>query len=253
MKIIATDYDGTLNHNGIDDIKQNAISRWRKAGNLFGVVSGRGVRSLLDCIEDKNFEYDFLIANNGAVICDENINILKEYRCDGALSKPFIEDLFKWNCPFANIDKDIPIMVRAEGEECDEEDNEIYFAQLPQIEYFNQISTMLPTVEKAAEVVLKIREKYNNVLNPLQNGTCIDIVPAGIDKAKGIYGLLEVVGGSYDDVIAVGDNINDEAMIAEFRSYAMENGVQLIKDLADDITEGITELIEKEMDMAPIV
>lgn len=249
MKIIATDYDGTLNHNGIDDVKCNAISRWRKAGNLFGIVSGRGVRSLLDCIEDKEFEYDFLIANNGAVICDKDLNILKEYRCDGAVAKPFIEDLFSWGCPFANIDKDVSIMIRAEGEECDED--EIRIEQLPKIAYFNQISTMLSTDEKAAEIVLKIREKYSNILNPLQNRDCIDIVPAGIDKAKGIYGLLDAVNGSYDDVIAVGDHINDEAMIAEFRSYAMENGVQLIKDLANDITKGITELIEKEM--TPIV
>ena len=29
MKIIATDYDGTLNHGGIDDRKRNAIKKWR--------------------------------------------------------------------------------------------------------------------------------------------------------------------------------------------------------------------------------
>ena len=29
MKIIATDYDGTLNHNGIDDKKRSAIMEWR--------------------------------------------------------------------------------------------------------------------------------------------------------------------------------------------------------------------------------
>lgn len=251
MKIIATDYDGTLNHNGIDDVKCNAISSWRKAGNLFGIVSGRGVRSLLDCIEDKGFEYDFLIANNGAVVCDKDLNILKEYRCDGAVAKPVIENLFSWGCPFANIDKDVTIIVRADGEECDEEDNEIYLQQLPQIDYFNQISTMLDSVEEAAQIVFKIKEKYGEVLTPLLNGDCIDIVPADVDKAKGIYGLLEALGASYDDVIAVGDDYNDEAMIAEFRSYAMANGVQLIKDLADDITKGITELIEKEM--TPIV
>ena len=68
MKIIATDYDGTLNHKGIDDKKKSAISRWRKAGNLFGVVSGRGVRSLHDIAAKKNFEYDFLIANNLSLI-----------------------------------------------------------------------------------------------------------------------------------------------------------------------------------------
>ena len=48
-------------------------------------------------------------------------------------------------------------------------------------------------------------------------------------------------------MIAVGDNINDSAMIAEFRSYAMANGVDEIKNMADDVIDGITELIEKEI------
>ena len=69
----------------------------------------------------------------------------------------------------------------------------------------------------------------------------------GVNKATGIYSLLEIVGGTYQDVIAVGDNINDTHMIAEFRSYAMENAVDSIKSLADEITPGITELIEREI------
>ena len=48
-------------------------------------------------------------------------------------------------------------------------------------------------------------------------------------------------------MITVGDNINDTHMIKAFRSYAMANGVQSIKDIADYETEGITELIEKEI------
>ena len=245
MKIIATDYDGTLNHKGIDSVKKEAISRWRKAGNRFGVVSGRGIRSLLDVIKDKGFEYDFLIANNGAVICDSDLNIVKDFKSKGDIAKPLIEDLFKWNCPFANIDKDISIMIKADIEDCEE--NEITIDKIPYIDYFNQINTMLENDEEAHKIVLKIKEKYSEFLNPLQNGQCIDITPAGVDKASGIYALLDVLGGSYDDVITIGDNINDEAMIREFRSYAMANGVQYIKDIADDITVGITELIEKEM------
>ncbi len=245
MKIICTDYDGTLNHNGIDDVKIAAIAKWRNAGNLFGVVSGRGIKSLLSIIEDKNFEYDFLIANNGAIICDKQQNIIKEFRCKGSLAKPFIEDLFKWGCPFANIDTYQSFMVIEDSSDLDE--GEIRLEDVPDIEYFNQINTELDTKEDAAEVVLKIKEKYYGVLVPLQNGECIDITDFNVNKANGIYALLEALGASYDDVIAVGDNINDEAMIAEFRSYAMANGVQMIKDLADEITEGITELIEKEM------
>ena len=68
-----------------------------------------------------------------------------------------------------------------------------------------------------------------------------------MDKAKGIYLLMDILGAEYDDVIAVGDNINDRAMIEEFRSYAMKNGVDAIKELADYTVSSVTELIEKEI------
>ena len=51
MKIIASDYDGTFNHNGIDDNKRAAVAKWRLAGNLFGIISGRGYPSLKDVVE----------------------------------------------------------------------------------------------------------------------------------------------------------------------------------------------------------
>ena len=246
MKIIATDYDGTLNHNGIDERKINAISLWREKGNLFGIVSGRGVKSLFDVIKDKDFEYDFLIANNGAVICDKSLNILTETKSDGKIIKPFINDLFNWECPFVNVDSAESYMTKADVK--DAQKGEYTLENLPDIAYFNQMNTMLETDEEAGKIVLKIEEKYKNILTPLQNGNCIDIVPHGVNKANGIYELLKVVGGKYEDVITVGDNINDTHMIKEFRSYAMENGVDYIKSIADYITTGITELIEKELE-----
>ena len=68
-----------------------------------------------------------------------------------------------------------------------------------------------------------------------------------MNKAKGLYRLMEMLGASYDDVITVGDNVNDYDMIKEFRSYAMDSGVQSIKDLADFTTPGVAELIRREM------
>ncbi len=246
MKIIATDYDGTLNYNGIDDKKKNAISLWRKKGNLFGVVSGRGVKSLFDVIKDEAFEYDFLIANNGAVICDKNLNILTETKCGSDIIKPFMVDLFSWGCPFVNVDvSELAYMTRSCADDCDED--EYTLETLPDLIFFNQMSTMLKNDDEAEIIVNKIEGKYKDILTPLQNSDCIDIVPYGVNKANGIYELLKVVGGKYEDVITVGDNINDTHMIKEFRSYAMENGVKKIKHLADYITLGITELIETEL------
>ena len=118
---------------------------------------------------------------------------------------------------------------------------------MPHFESFNQISVRLADFETASEVSKRIKEKFGDKLNPLQNDVIIDIVSAGVDKAQGLYILMKHLGARYEDVIAVGDNVNDADMLREFKSYAMANGVDMIKELADGITVGITELIEKEM------
>ncbi len=245
MKIIASDYDGTLNYGGIDDVKRNAIKRWRMAGNLFGIVSGRGAPDLLKIPERNNFEYDFLIASNGAVILNINGEVQAESRCDGNLAKPLLEFIMSIGCCWASVHTNFKCVI----DERDDErlDDEFTLETLPEIHYFNQISTILPDDGEAARVTEAIKEKFGESLNPLQNGRCIDIVSADMNKAKGLYRFLELIGADYDDLITVGDNINDTHMIAEFRSYAMENAVPSIKDIADYETPGITELIEKEM------
>ena len=245
MKIIASDYDGTLNHGGIDDKKRNAIKEWREKGNKFGIVSGRVVDDLLKIYKKDELDLDFLLACNGAVILTTDGKILKEDRIDGDILKPFLDFLFSMGADWATIQSDRSYII-------DENDNdrlpdEFTRKTLPNLKYFIQVSTILEDDEEAEEVTNAVREKFGDKLNPLQNGRCIDIVSSRINKAKGLYDYLELVGGKYEDMITVGDNINDTHMIKEFRSYAMANGVQSIKNIADYVTEGITELIEKEM------
>ncbi|MBR3808820.1 MAG: HAD-IIB family hydrolase [Clostridia bacterium] len=245
MKIIASDYDGTLNHGGIDDKKRNAIKEWREKGNKFGIVSGRITDDLLRIYKKDKLELDFLLACNGAVILTTDGKILKEDRVDGDILKPILDFIFSLGADWAAIQSDRSYII-------DENDNdrlpdEFTRKTLPELKYFNQISTILEDDEEALMVTNAIKEKFGDKLNPLQNGRCIDIVSATMNKAKGLYDYLELVGGKYEDMITVGDNINDTHMIKEFRSYAMANGVQSIKDIADYVTEGITELIEKEM------
>ena len=245
MKIIASDYDGTLNHGGIDDKKRNAIKEWREKGNKFGIVSGRMADDLFRIYKRDELELDFLLACNGAVILTTDGKIIKDDRIDGELLRPFLDFLFSLGVDWATIHCERSYVI-------DENDNdrlpdEFTRKTLPDLKYFNQVSTILENEEEALMVTNAIKERYGDMLNPLQNGRCIDIVSSRINKAKGLYDYLELVGGKYEDMITVGDNINDTHMIKEFRSYAMANGVQSIKDIADYVTEGITELIEKEM------
>lgn len=47
MKILASDYDGTLRTEELVDINDiHAIQEFRKAGNVFGLVTGRSMESI---------------------------------------------------------------------------------------------------------------------------------------------------------------------------------------------------------------
>ena len=246
MKIIASDYDGTLNHGGIDDKKRETIKKWREKGNKFGIVSGRMPDDLLKIYKNDNLDLDFLLACNGAVILTTDGKVLKDDRVDGELLRPFLDFLFSLGADWAAIHCERTYIIDENDD--DRLPDEFTRKTLPELKYFNQVSTILEDNEEALMVTNAIKEKFGDILNPLQNGNCIDIVSAKINKAKGLHDYLELVGGKYEDMITVGDNINDTHMIKEFRSYAMANGVQSIKDIADYVTEGITELIEREID-----
>ncbi len=250
MKIIASDYDGTLNHGGIDKKKKEAISKWRKEGNIFSIVSGRGAPDLVRIYNQNTFECDYLIADNGAVIMKTDGEIVCEDKIDVSVAEPFLEFLFSQGCKWGYVQTSFPCRVFKDNDFENYDEEECFtFDKLPEFPFIYQINTALESFEEAERVTVAIKEKFGDVLNPLQNGTCIDIVSVNMDKAKGIYKFIELLGATYSDVITVGDNINDKDMIKEFRSYAMENAVSLIKELADYETPGITELIERELSL----
>ena len=245
MKIIGSDYDGTLTHGGIGPEKLAAIKKWQQAGNKFGLISGRNHGFLLELYRETGIEFDFLIAYNGGMIFTPDGRVLHETVCRNVEIRPFIEQLFAWGCDFVHMcgEKYYRIwrnaQLRKEGGWLIEE--------TPEFDSFYQISVQLPTETEAAHIVELVRGKYGDSLNPLLNGVCIDIVPNGVNKAVGLENTCRHYGAAHEDMIAVGDNINDMDMIRAFRSYAMESGVDALKEAADFTTKGIEELIEREL------
>ncbi len=245
MRLIASDYDGTFYLDEITEEQRIAIRDWQAAGNLLGIVSGRSIDLLPPFLAEDGVDCDFFIANNGAVIADGKGNILQDTRCDGDLTAPLLKALFRLGCPYGSVITEFPCNVYAETP--NPKPGRYTLDNMPEVAFFYQVSTVLPNFAEAARVTAAIREEFGDRLNPLQNGRCIDIVPAGIDKAAGIRAYIALRGLSEEDVIAVGDNVNDAAMIEAFYSYAVENAVDSIKAMATKITPNITSLIRAEL------
>ena len=247
MKILGSDFDGTLTVGGIDQIKCEAIRAWRKAGNLFGIVSGRGP-SYLNHLQEQypHMALDFFAAYNGAFIVDAHGKPLHTTTCTSVPSSELAAILLEWGCPFVFVNGNGNYTLRKDGEPLS--DGECHLSELPHdFPYFHQISVQLDTPAEAAVITEKLRTAYGDRINPLQNNFCIDIVAPSVNKAYGLMCVAALFGGTEQDIIAVGDNLNDLDMLKAFRSYAMENGVEEVKLVADHTVKTVTELIYREL------
>ncbi len=77
MKLLATDYDGTLRYAQDvmpEDLK--SIEEWKNKGNKFVIVTGRSKESIDAQIKLFDLPCDYLITNNGGMVFDENGNVL---------------------------------------------------------------------------------------------------------------------------------------------------------------------------------
>lgn len=81
----------------------------------------------------------------------------------------------------------------------------------------------------------------------------LEIVPMGIDKAKGLSILLNKIGLKREELMAFGDGYNDIPML-QFAGMgvAMDNAADEIKKAADKVApnnddDGIAVFLEKEM------
>jgi Cof subfamily protein (haloacid dehalogenase superfamily) len=82
--------------------------------------------------------------------------------------------------------------------------------------------------------------------------TFLEILPPRIDKGFALAKVAEILGISREEVLAIGDSMNDEAMIRWAGiGVAMLNGDERIKDIADLVTDksndddGVADMIER--------
>ena len=106
MKILASDYDGTLNVQGVVS-KENieAIAAWRAAGNLFGVVSGRNLGSIKKFVDKDGVPYDYMVGCNGSVMTDAQGNRLpkSDFYTTDANGKLVIKDIAAVNMAVGTV------------------------------------------------------------------------------------------------------------------------------------------------------
>jgi HAD superfamily hydrolase (TIGR01484 family) len=219
--VLATDYDGTLAHDGIvDELTVAAAERLRQSGRRLVLVTGRELDDLLRVCPRPDL-FDCIVAENGAVVhtpADRSVVQLAD-----PPPPQFAETL------------------RARG-----------------VTPLSVGRVIVATWEPNEGVVLEVIRELGLELQVIFNKGAVMVLPSGINKATGLLAALAALGLSRHNTVGVGDAENDHAFLSTCEcAVAVANALPQLQDRVDIVTtgargEGVRELIDRllESDLA---
>ena len=244
LKILASDYDGTLFFGEEEpnfrerDIK--AIKEFQKAGNLFGICTGRPYQGITPFIPE-SIHLDFYILNSGAVVIDQKgEEILKM-----AIPLQTFQDMWK-------LYPDLPYFVMTE--------DKLYVRELlgnkPSNDRMRIFEKPLDLADKEIlgisfhvdedEELQKILATLQQfpTLSVFQNRNDIDCVAAGCSKSTGLKALQQHLNLNDQQVACIGDSYNDLPMIEVVdTSFTFKTSPEMIQTQGDYVVSSIQEAI----------
>lgn len=212
-RALATDYDGTLAHDGVVRPETTAaLDRFRTSGRQLFMVTGRELPELKQVCPVLD-RFEFVIAENGALLYRPAANTSR-LLCEQA-SEPLVEALRQKNLQ--------PLSV---GE------------------------AIIATVEPNEVVVLAEIKRLGLELQVIFNKGSVMVLPTGVNKATGLTALLKEAKIDNEQVVGVGDAENDHAFLECCGlGVAVANALPALKQHADLVTaeargDGVAELID---------
>jgi hydroxymethylpyrimidine pyrophosphatase-like HAD family hydrolase len=199
-RALATDYDGTLAHDGrVDDRTAGALERLRASGRRLVLVTGR-IRADLERVFPRVDLFDLVVAENGATL----------WRPGGD------ERLLAPPPPVAFVE-----LLRARGVPLDVG------------------HVVVATREPHDAAVLDAIHELGLDLQLVFNKGAVMVLPPAVTKASGLAAALEALGVTEHEVVAAGDAENDIVMLtASECAVAVANALPSVKRAADHVTAG---------------
>lgn len=248
MKILASDYDGTLNVGGTVS-KENieAIQKWCAAGNLFGMVSGRNLGSLKKFMDKDKVPYDFLVGCNGAVITDAEGNAVGDACVSPRMAKTLLREIHRYEAHYVSASYDWGSTPALADSDIRADDSVLVIdgvrvGRVYQVSGYYTCPEHALSVRNACEALFPGQIKG---LMPSPQG--IDFVRVGTNKAEGIRSLVRNRGIEPEVILTVGDGENDLDMLLapDFCGYAMQSAMPAVLEKVSRTTKSVAALIEE--------
>ena len=268
IKLIASDMDGTLlNHNHkIPKENVKLINFAKNQGIEFVVATGRAYYEALPALNEENINCD-VISFNGGIVYDKNGNIISitpmlpkdlYYTIEILKSFDISYQLYTKNTIYTtSIETDINAyidLIRSNGYEPDVEHLRAEAQQKLDVGYITEVENIELYLNEKENPPIKIIaisndiSKLENAAKLLSENTSISVTSSGANnieimhknatKGEALKEIAKIYGINLENAVAIGDNLNDQAMIDIVGySVAMKNGNTILKEQAKYVTE----------------
>jgi len=240
---------------------RNAIKKAEAAGVTIVLASGRTLAAMerFSRILGMNKRPGYLICNNGTTIYESNTgNIVHEQTLNPSIALQAF-DLVDAEGFAVQIYEDDTMYV-SRTNEYTEYDKKLTGLNQVVVENFRDMAgqgchkLLIPADPALLAPLETILRNYigDDVTLFTSKPYFLEILPALTDKGTALAKAAELAGVKQEEVLAIGDSMNDEAMIRWAGvGVAMINGNERIKSIADFVTErsnnddGVVDVIEK--------
>lgn len=244
MKLLASDFDGTLFFlNEKEPYRQGdvkAIEEFQKAGNLFGICTGRPLLGIID-MGPELFHFDFYILNSGAVVLDKKQQVIFKKTIPITVLYD-IMDLYPHLDTFIVTETGLYI-----NHPKREMNNEIVKTIEDKSVLKNQVLlgfSFHVTDKKELKEVMATLSDYPE-LSVYQNRSDIDCVAYGCSKKTGIDMIAQHFGLEDDQIACIGDSYNDLPMLMGLtNSFTFHNSPESVKVAAKYHVNSVEECID---------
>ncbi|GGO73444.1 HAD family hydrolase [Nocardioides deserti] len=263
-KVVALDIDGTLlkwvegagsTHEEVSPAVYDAVRRAREAGAHVVLASGRsphgmtGVADLLDLHPGEPTDGSraddqlWVVASNGAVVFRyPPLEVVHEELFDaGPAVKAVLER--HPNALVAVEERGVGYRVTSHFPE-GELSGDMIVTELDELVAGPVSRVIIRDPEATADEFVALAEELGlHGTNYIVGWTAwLDIAPIGVSKASGLERVCAELGCTAADVLAIGDGRNDIEMLEwAGRGVAMGQAIQLVRDVADDVTADVYE------------
>lgn len=241
MKLLVSDFDGTLYQNHmIDQDTLLQIKHWQNAGNYFIIATGRDFPSLVEKIKHYQISPDFIIGNNGATINQIALTKINQamYRLlvDRIVSN---EEIFR-EIKISHLSKNKIYSKRSTFTELKLKGLQNFFLE----EKVIQLSVKAYSVEKANQFIEAHASNFPEV-SFLGNIETIDIVGSSVNKLFTIQQLIKQLEISEKNVFTIGDGLNDWQMVNRYQSASFPWADSLLIKAVDHQVHNVGEFIKQ--------